>query len=118
VVTSLANDLNTHDALLKLHDLSTKGDTATLRASMRFMGLMGRSVPAWVADSPVDAATTALIKSLLVARSEARASRDFARADALRDGFVAAGVIVMDSAEGSTWDLSPDFDVSKLEALK
>jgi cysteinyl-tRNA synthetase len=53
-----------------------------------------------------------------VARSEARANRDFARADALRDGFVAAGVIVMDSAEGSTWDLSPDFDVSKLEALK
>ena len=118
VVASLASDLNTHDALLKLHDLSTKGDTAALRASMRFMGLMGRSVPAWVAESPVDETTTALIKSLLVARSEARANRDFARADALRDGFVAAGVIVMDGAEGSTWDLSPEFDVTKLEALK
>ncbi len=118
VVTSLANDLNTHDALLKLHELSTRGDTATLRASMRFMGLMGRAVPGWVADSPVDEDTTALIKSLLLARSEARANRDFARADALRDGFVAAGVIVMDNAEGSTWDLAPDFDVTKLEALK
>ena len=44
-------------------------------------------------------------------------AKDFARADALRDGFAAAGVIVKDGKDGATWELGSDFDASKLEAL-
>ncbi|MFD2856048.1 cysteine--tRNA ligase [Seohaeicola zhoushanensis] len=118
ILRALSNDLNTHEAIATLHDLSTRGESAALAASLRFLGLLGESAPEWAAESPVDAGTTALIEQLLAARAEARKSRDFARADALRDGIAAAGVIVMDSASGSTWDLGPDFDLAKLEALK
>jgi cysteinyl-tRNA synthetase len=117
-VASLANDLNTPEAISKLHDLSARQDWHGLRASLRLLGLIGRNVPDWAGDSPVDADTTALIEALLVERAEARRNKDFARADQLRDGFVTAGVIIMDGAEGSTWDLTPEFDKSTLEALK
>jgi cysteinyl-tRNA synthetase len=58
------------------------------------------------------------IEELLKAREDARVSRDFARADAIRDGLAAAGVKVKDQrGEASNWELGPDFDPSKLEAL-
>ena len=40
-----------------------------------------------------------------------------ARSDAIRDAFAAAGVIVKDTADGATWELSPQFDATKLEGL-
>ena len=42
-------------------------------------------------------------RALLAARDEARAARDWARADALRDELAAAGIEVADGAGGSTW---------------
>lgn len=57
------------------------------------------------------------IDALLAARAEAKAARDFARADAIRTGLTAAGVVVMDTAKGSEWTLGPDFDAAKLEGL-
>ena len=48
-----------------------------------------------------DAAAT--IEALLAARQEARAGRDFARADAIRADLAAAGVEVEDTAEGPRW---------------
>jgi cysteinyl-tRNA synthetase len=117
VADALCNDLNTAEAIARLHALSAQQDWAGLAASLRFLGLMGETVPAWAADSPVDPEITALIESLLAARAEARRNKDFARADALRDGIAAAGVMVMDSAGNSTWDLAPDFDPAKLAAL-
>lgn len=50
-------------------------------------------------------ALDALVSAQLAARAEARASRDFARADAIRDTLAAAGIAVEDSPQGSTWSL-------------
>jgi cysteinyl-tRNA synthetase len=43
------------------------------------------------------------IEALLTERKEARANKDFARADAIRAEIDAMGIEVMDSPEGSTW---------------
>ena len=43
------------------------------------------------------------IEALLAARTEARADRDFARADAIRDDLAGAGVEVADTPEGPRW---------------
>ncbi len=43
------------------------------------------------------------IESLLAARSEARRRRDFKEADRIRDQLQAAGIIIEDSAAGTTW---------------
>jgi cysteinyl-tRNA synthetase len=58
-----------------------------------------------------------LIASLLKERTEARKNKDFSRADQIRDGFKEAGVEVKDGTDGSTWELSPEFDAEKLENI-
>lgn len=46
-----------------------------------------------------------LITEQLNARAEARKSRDFAKADAIRDALGAAGIAIEDGPQGSTWSL-------------
>lgn len=47
----------------------------------------------------------ALITEQLNARAEARKSRNFAKADAIRDALGAAGIAIEDGPQGSTWNL-------------
>ena len=46
-----------------------------------------------------------LVELLVTARSRARADRDFALADIIRDGLLAAGVELHDAPTGTTWGL-------------
>jgi cysteinyl-tRNA synthetase len=65
--------------------------------------------PQWSAgDAAQDAAAgalAALVDDLLAQRTAARAARDFAAADEIRDRLTAAGVSVEDSPDGPTWTL-------------
>jgi cysteinyl-tRNA synthetase len=65
--------------------------------------------PHWAEDDgTVDATTgalSALVEDLLAQRQDARARRDFAAADEVRDRLTAAGVSVEDSPDGPTWSL-------------
>ena len=47
-----------------------------------------------------------LVKAELAERQEARARRDFAAADEIRDRLVAAGIEVEDTAAGARWALA------------
>lgn len=58
------------------------------------------------------------VDALLKARRAARAEQDFETADRLRAILDAAGVVVIDSPDGSSWQVGPNFDPAKLEALK
>lgn len=110
VLSALSDDLNTPLALAEMHKLARSGDAAGLAAAMALMNL---SAPAAVAADDVG------IDALLAERSEARAAKNFARADEIRNGLEAAGVVVMDKpGEASDWRLGPDFDAEKLEALR
>ena len=56
-----------------------------------------------------DAAMSALdhlVTALIEDRAAARAAKDWARADALRDQLTAAGVVVEDGADGARWHLA------------
>jgi cysteinyl-tRNA synthetase len=120
-VGSMDDDLGTPGALAAVHNSVREGNTALdagdraaaagAAASVRaMMGVLGLDPldPSWAADSGSDAATSALaalVGDLLVQRQEARANRDFATADEVRDRLTAAGVSVEDSADGPTWSL-------------
>ncbi|MDF0603240.1 cysteine--tRNA ligase [Psychromarinibacter sp. C21-152] len=60
----------------------------------------------------------ARIGELLEERQAARKSRDFARADAIRDMLTEAGVEVEDTAKGPVWRIGAAADPAKLEALQ
>ena len=82
------------------------------------LGLLTDAIGGWAEAPDAGSAVSALIETLISERSAARKAKDFARADALRDGFAAAGVVVKDTAQGATWELAPEFDAAKLEALR
>jgi len=47
-----------------------------------------------------------LIQAQLAERAQARAAKDWARSDAIRDALAAAGITVLDSADGARWTLN------------
>ncbi len=115
VTVALADDLNTPRAFAALHELA--GDPAALKSSAAAMGLLTDALGGWDAAPAVTDDVAARVQAVLTARLDARKARDFARADALRDGLAAAGVEVKDTAQGAEWSLGPDFDAARLEAL-
>ncbi|NHN55533.1 cysteine--tRNA ligase [Calidifontibacter sp. DB0510] len=64
--------------------------------------------PQWNSSgsSRSDEALDAVIGILLDTRKQARAARDFATADAIRDQLTAAGIAVEDTPDGARWSLS------------
>ena len=95
VVDALSDDLNTPLALSRLAAID---DPAVLRASAALLGLAGQSADAWFRggdDSGIDAK--------VAERTEAKARRDFATADRIRDELAANGIVLEDGAGGTTW---------------
>ncbi len=64
-----------------------------------------------------DPEVSARIAELLNARRAARTEQDFETADRIRAVLDGAGVVVIDSEDGSAWKRGPAFDPSKLKAL-
>ena len=46
------------------------------------------------------------VDELLTQRTEARANKDWPRADAIRDELAELGVVVKDTPDGPTWDFA------------
>ena len=111
VLDCLRDDLNAPGAIAELHRIAKAGDGATLKASAALLGLLGDDMGAWVAGSD-----DARVEAVLDARRAARDARDWARADALRDGLLAAGVVVTDG-KGRGWEAGAGFDPAALEDL-
>ncbi|MGG7566349.1 cysteine--tRNA ligase [Rhodovulum sp. DZ06] len=117
VIAALADDLNTPKAIAELHRLAGEGDAPTLLASANLMGLLTPELGGWEKAPEAEGGDAARIQALLDERAAAKKAKDFARADAIRDGLAAAGVEVKDTAQGAEFTLSASFDAAKLEGL-
>jgi cysteinyl-tRNA synthetase len=77
-----------------------------LRAGAGALGLLQQDAEAWFRWRPANAATgpsDAEIEAAISARQAARKTRNFKESDRIRDGLKAKGVILEDSANGTTW---------------
>ena len=96
VIEALSDDLNTPLALSRMAAI---GDPAVLRASGALLGLLQQSADEWFqAGGDADA-----IEAKIAERAEAKKNRDFATADRIRDELKADGILLEDSAGGTTW---------------
>jgi cysteinyl-tRNA synthetase len=109
--TAMDDDFNTPEAMAVLFDLSAEanrsGDAAVageLRALAGVLGLLERSPEDFLKGrAQAGGLDDAQIEALIAQRVAAKKARDFATADRVRDELKQQGVILEDSAAGTTW---------------
>jgi cysteinyl-tRNA synthetase len=106
VLNALTDDLNTPEAVASLHRLAGRANAGELKASANLLGLLQQRRSDRLALALTDAQIdTAEINTLVSERAQARAARNWAESDRLRDHLAALGVAIKDSKDGTTWEL-------------
>jgi len=130
VLAPLSDDLNTSGTIAALHALHRKGRLAELRAALWFLGFSGdprqlQRRPAAVseegsfemkmANAPVKVIVQPMseeeVERRIAERAAARAAKNWAESDRIRDELAAMGIVLKDgkNAEGkpvTTWELA------------
>ena len=115
-VDAMNDDLGTPAAVAVLFDAVREGNraddpapyAAQVLAMLDVLGL-DPADPAWGGsrdDQKLTDAVDVLVAGLLEQRAEARAAKDFATADAIRDRIKAAGIEVEDTPDGPKWSIN------------
>ncbi len=124
VVAALSDDLNTAGAIKALQDLYSKKDAASLRDSCHLLGIdllsfKPRSVLLQERRSDsIEKLLNELKRRVSEVRGEALAKKDFAEMDKLKTRLTDAGIEVRMSKADVQLVPGPNFDPTKLEALK
>ncbi|MEM7252124.1 MAG: cysteine--tRNA ligase [Pseudomonadota bacterium] len=114
---AMDDDFNTPEALAVLHECATEvnrlraeseSDAASLAMSLRglgeVLGLLDADPETFLqAGGSDDALSAGTIEALLAERATARARKDFAEADRIRDRLVDGGIILEDSGGETQW---------------
>ena len=117
---ALDDDLGVPQALAVVHETIRDGNTA-LDAGDRdavtrafaevavMTGILGIDPedPKWLAGTagPEASALDTLLQAMIAQRADARATKDWAAADRIRDAIAAAGITLEDSADGTHWSI-------------
>ncbi|AWI73885.1 cysteine--tRNA ligase [Parazoarcus communis] len=109
---AMDDDFNTAEALAVLFELANEVNRGAapalaqqLRALGKVLGLLERDATAFLqggvqTEGGLDVAE---IERMIEARVSAKKGRDFAEADRLRAALLEAGIVLEDSAQGTTW---------------
>lgn len=105
VLFGLARDIN---KAIKAEDVASVWQWAQqLKALAQVLNVLQQPVSqflqAVVGDQADDGLTDAVIDGLIIERAEAKANKDFTRADEVREQLKAAGIELEDSRAGTTW---------------
>jgi cysteinyl-tRNA synthetase len=120
-VAAMDDDLGVPQALAVVHETVRAGNTAldagdeaaargafsAVSAMMDVLGLDPLGALARTSgDGPAAESLSALVEQLIAQRAQARAAKDWAGADRIRDAFAAAGIALEDTAHGTTWSIN------------
>ncbi|MCA1771924.1 MAG: cysteine--tRNA ligase, partial [Halomonas sp.] len=115
---AMDDDFNTPEALAVLFDLArevnrakpdapekAQGLAVELKQLGGVLGLLQQSPEAFLKGSQQQnlALSESAINEKIAQRQAAKANKDFAQADAIRDELAALGIVLKDSREGTTW---------------
>ncbi len=102
VLEALLDDLNTPRAIAELHSLAGKGDRPSLVSTLRALGFGGRIEDPRAVEVDRDA-----VQQKIELRLAARAAKNWAESDRIRDELKAMGVQLKDGKDGTTtWEFA------------
>jgi cysteinyl-tRNA synthetase len=107
---AMCDDFNTPEALAVLFDLANqvnKSKSAELAATLKglagILGLLGRDAQQFLQAGDQNTSQNAQIEANIAARAQAKRDKNFALADQIRAELLQQGIILEDSAQGTTW---------------
>ena len=115
VLDALCDDLNTSKALAEFNEISKKLSSAInlddkikyktkLLAAAQVFGILQQSPKKWLGIGQVqDNLDGDYIESLINERNQARALKNFSKADEIRDKLIDMGVEIEDTSDGTVW---------------
>ena len=119
---AMNNDIGTPQAIAVIHESVREGNAALAQGNkdrvarilaetekmLDILGLNPRSEQWRTAgdDTGLRDTVDALVSVVLEQRQAARARKDYATADAIRDQLAAAGIVVEDTPQGTRWELA------------
>ena len=119
VMAALCDDLNTPQALAAMHELAAElqkaqqqDDIDTARRALLaggwVLGILEEDPESHFTRGAADSIAEGEIDALIAERNAARADKNFARADEIRDQLAAASIELEDLREGTRWRRSND----------
>ncbi|MET0277932.1 MAG: cysteine--tRNA ligase [Pseudorhodoplanes sp.] len=107
VLEALSDDLNTPKAIAEMHALKNPAGRKALAGTLAFFGFREDELKAWQ-DRQLPAPKIAhdQIESLIASRNAARAAKNWAESDRIRDELAAMGIKLTDSKEGTSWEVA------------
>lgn len=113
VMNALCDDMNTPAALAALIEIANKASKAddtekkkikgALLSCGAILGILQEAPDEWLGYDTSDTENAAEIDALIARRKEARANKDFAKADEIRDTLQAMNIEIEDKPEGTIW---------------
>ena len=109
MVSALCDDLNTHEASVRLHQLRKNNERESLAASLSFLGFrltpdsLKRRFHDRIEETVV---ATDAVEAIVATRLEVRKAKNWAESDRIRDELAAMGIAIKDNKDGTTsWEV-------------